>query len=67
LTSSNLRFVSRQKDKKTAATDARQGTYPRWHDMAAGASVKREKTTIPLWVYGKVVILQAEINRGTVR
>ncbi len=31
--------------------------------MAAEASVKREKTTIPLRVCGKVVILQA-VGRG---
>ena len=50
-----------------AAIDARQRTCPRWHDMAASASLKREKMPITLRVCGKVVILQAEINRGTVR
>ena len=36
LTSSNLRFLSREKDMKSAAIDARNRTRPRWHDMAAG-------------------------------
>ena len=46
-----------------AAIDARQRTCPRWHDMAASASLKREKMPITLRVCGKVVILQA-VGRG---
>ena len=43
-----------------AAIDARRRTCPRWHDMAAGASLKREKMPITLRVCGKVVILQSK-------
>ncbi len=38
-------------------------TGQRRDDMAAGALVKREKSPIPLRVYGKVVFLQA-VGRG---
>ena len=37
------------------------------HDMAAIKLPKKKVHLFPLRVYGKVVILQAEINRGTVR
>lgn len=49
-----------------AAIDARHRTYPCWHDMAAGISITREKPSIPLRVYGKVVILQCRwpVNRA---
>ena len=48
-----------------AAIDARLRTGQRWHDMAAGVSVKREKSPIPLRVSGKVVILHCRF--GTLR
>ena len=37
-----------------AAIDARQRTCPRWHDMAASASLKREKMPITLLAVGLV-------------
>ena len=40
----------------------RHRTCQRWHDMAAGISIKREKQPIPLRVCGKVVFLQHQTN-----
>ena len=62
-------LLLKEKERKqvAAATAARHRTGQHRHDMAAGASVKIEISSTPLRVCGKVVILQAEINRGTVR
>ena len=46
-----------------AAIDTSHRTGQRWHDMAASASLKREKMSFPLRVCGKVVFLQA-VGRG---
>ncbi len=63
-----LRFLLiKEKEQKNAAIDARHCTCPRRHDMAAIKLPKKKVHLFPLRVYGKVVILQAEINRGTVR
>ena len=58
----SLTFLSREKEgkKQAAAIYPKPPHSQRRDDMPAGATVKREKSSIFLRVCGKVVILQAE-------